>query len=215
MTDTTDTEKIDPRVICFEDSLAAESFDISFNKLIGQMAEQSRSLYLNEDNILRMSHGETWVHSARTTDTDAQLHRISSEWTIPFKEIADNDLGLIRRCILPVSEDMQKQFAQNVYGMVGASATKVGNVVDAAESGSIAQSFVEMMSKIELGVGRDGTVSMPQLHLHPSMFDKVKAAMDSISPELEAELERIKAVKTQEAYAREDTRKAKFKMVQP
>jgi hypothetical protein len=112
---------------------------------------------------------------------------------------------------LPVSEEMQKQFAQNIYGVVGAAAAKVGNVVDAAASGSIAESFVEMMSKVELGFGRDGTVSMPQFHLHPSTFDRVKAAMETISPELEAKLERLKAVKTQEAYAREDARRAKFK----
>lgn len=204
-------EKIDPRIICFDDPHAAEIFEKSVSRLIGALAEQSQSMYLHEENVLRMNHGETWVRSARATDSDATMHRISAEWTIPYKNIADNDLSLIARSVLPVSEEMQKQFARNVYGVVGAAAVKVGNVVDATASGSIAESFVEMMSKVELGVGRDGTVSMPQLHLHPSMFDRVKAAMDTISPELEAELERLKAVKTREAYAREDARKAKFK----
>lgn len=212
MDDATDQPaKFDPRVICFDDPHAAEIFEKSVSRLIGALAEQSRSIYMHEENVLRMNHGETWVRSARATDSDTTMHRISAEWTIPFKDIADNDLSLIARSILPVSEEMQKQFAENIYGLVGAAAAKIGNVVDAAASGSIAESFVEMMSKIELGVGRDGTVSMPQLHLHPSMFDRVKAAMETISPELEAELERLKAVKTQEAYAREDARKAKFK----
>jgi hypothetical protein len=85
-----ETEKIDPRIICFDDPNAAEKFEKSVSRLIGALAEQSRSMYLHEENVLRVAHGETWVHSARATDSEATMHRISAEWTIPFKEIAGN-----------------------------------------------------------------------------------------------------------------------------
>jgi hypothetical protein len=79
------------------------------------------------------------------------MHTISAEWTIPFKDIADNDLNLIARTILPMNDEMEKQFAINMYAVVGAAAEKVGNVVSARAAGSFSQSMLEMFKKIELG----------------------------------------------------------------
>lgn len=211
MTDTPAPENADSRAICFEDIQGANAFEISVSKLIRKTAELSRTPFVDEDNIFRTKHGATWVHTARPTEVEAERHKISSEWTIPFKAIADNDLGLIQRCIGPVIEDMNRQFAENLYGMIGASAKKVGNVVDGSQSPSLAKSVIAMISKVEFGVDREGKVSIPQIHLHPSMLDKVKSAMASMSPEVKAELDGVMEAKGEEALAREAARKAKFK----
>lgn len=204
--------KGDPRAICFEGKEDQAAVEMSVAKLVGALQEQSRTMFVNEHNVMRMNHGGKWVHSARDEEPDSAMHSISAEWIIPFQDIADNDLGLIARTIRPMNEDMQRQFAQNMYATVGAAAEKVGNVVDAKATGSVAKSMLEMFKKIEFGVDRDGNVSMPALHVAPATYDRIVNELQSVDPEVEAEIERIKAIKIQAAFEREADRKSKFKL---
>lgn len=212
MTHTNDaTEEVDPRFRCFELAGAEEAFEVSVASLLAKMQASSRQMFVNQQNVLRMNHGGTWVHAASDPEPDTSMHTISAEWVIPFKDIADNDLSLIARSLIPLNEEMEKQFALNMYGLVGAAAEKVGNVVDAKAAGSFAASMLEMLRKIELGVDRDGTVSMPQLHVGPQMAERIAEELKNVPPELEAEIEQVKAEKIQAALDREAERKAKFK----
>ena len=201
----------DPRIRCFERPADDEAFERSVTALIARLQERSRKTFVSEHNVLRMNHGSNWVHSARNPEPDTSMHTLSSEWTIPFKDIAENDLGLIGRTILPVSKEMDKQFAQNMYGVVGAAAQKIGNVVDAKTAGSFGASMLEMFRKLELGVDRDGNVSMPQMHVGPDLYARLPEEMSKVPPEINAEIERVKAKKIQDALDREVERKAKFK----
>jgi hypothetical protein len=201
----------DPRIHCFERPADNEAFERSVVALMVKLQEKSRKTFVSEHNVLRINHGSNWVHSARNPEPDTTMHTLSSEWTIPFKDIAENDLGLIGRTILPVSEEMDKQFAQNMYGVVGAAAQKVGNVVDAKAAGSFGASMLEMFRKLELGVDRDGNVSMPQMHVGPDLYARLPEEMSKVSREINAEIERVKAEKIQDALDREAERKAKFK----
>ncbi len=214
MTDTEDaSEKIDPRFRCFERSEEDVAFEASVTALLSRMQARSRQVFINEHNILRMNHGRNWVHAAREPEPDTTMHTISAEWTIPFKDIADNDLSLIARTILPMNDEMEKQFAINMYGVVGAAAEKVGNVVSAQAAGSFSQSMLEMFKKIELWVDRDGNISMPQIHVGPGMSERIANEMQNVPPEIEAEIEQIKAKKVRAALDRELERKAKFKRI--
>lgn len=212
MNDASGAPKADDRGFwCFERSEEENAFEASVMAFLGQLQKQSRETFVSEQNVLRMNHGRNWVHSARDPEPDVTMHKISAEYSIPFKDIVENDLGLIARTILPLNEEMQRQFAQNMYGVVGAAAEKVGNVVDARSAGSFAQSMLEMFKKIELGVDRDGNVSLPQIHLAPETFERVSREMRDVPPEIEAEIEQIKAEKIQAALSREAERKAKFR----
>jgi len=204
-------DDLDPRISCFERPADDEAFERSVTALIARLQERSRKTFVSEHNVLRMNHGSNWVHSARNPEPDTSMHTLSSEWTIPFKDIAENDLGLISRTILPVSEEMDKQFAQNMYGVVGAAAQKIGNVVDAKTAGSFGASMLEMFRKLELGVDRDGNVSMPQMHVGPDLYARLPEEMSKVPSEINAEIERVKAEKIQDALDREVERKAKFK----
>lgn len=204
---------IDPRVVCFERADVLVAFDVAMVKLMVDLQGKSRATFVSEHNVFRMNHGDGWVHSARNAEPDTTMHSISAEWTIPYKDIADNDLALIMRTMRPVNEEMEGQFARNMYAVIGAAAEKVGNVVDAKAAGSITQSMLEMLRKIELGVDRDGNVTMPQLHVGSEAFEKIAKEMQSFSPDIEAEIEAIKAVKIRAALVREAERKAKFRNV--
>jgi hypothetical protein len=212
MADTNDAPaEADPRFRCFERAGDEEGFETSVASLLAKMQANTRQMFVSQQNVLRMNHGGTWVHAAREPEPDTSMHTISAEWMIPFKDIADNDLSLIARSILPLNEEMEKQFSLNMYGLVGAAAEKIGNVVDAKAAGSFAASMLEMFRKIELGVDRDGTVSMPQIHVGPEMAERIAEELKNVPPELQAEIEQVKAEKVQAALDREAERKAKFK----
>ncbi|WP_145206658.1 hypothetical protein [Sphingobium sp. B2] len=212
MTETSDpSPQSDPRFRCFEQLGHEEAFDLSVTKLLARLQDRSRQMFIDENNIFRMNHGGNWTHSARAPEPDTAMHTISAEWLISFKDIAENDLSLIGRTMLPLSEEMERQFALNMYGVVSAAAEKVGNVVDAKASTSFADSMLEMFRKIEIGGDRDGNISMPHLHVGPGMAERIAKELEGVPPELEAEIERVKAQKVEEAYARENERKAKFK----
>lgn len=201
----------DPRIFCFDSGEDDRAFENSVTSLIQRMQKRSRDKFISDENTLRMNHGITWVHAASDPESDTSMHTISAELTIPFKDIAENDLSLILRTIQPINESMEQQFAQNVYGVIGAAAEKVGNVVDARASGSFANSILEMFRKIELGVDRDGNISMPQIHVGPEMFKRISEELKNVPPEIEMEIERVKAGKIETALNKELERKRKFK----
>lgn len=206
--------KPDPRIFCFERPEEEKTFERSVTKVVAQLNERTRETLVSRRNVMRMNHGRNWVHSARDPEPDTSMHSISAEWLIPFREIADNDLSLIGRSILPMSEEMSRQFAQNMYQVVGAAAERVGNVVSAENAGSVSQSLIEMMSKIEFGVDRDGNVSMPQIHAGSEAHAKLVAEFENMDPEVAAELERLRLEKTREALEREAERRAKFRRIE-
>jgi hypothetical protein len=206
--------KPDPRIFCFDRPEDEKAFEHSVMKLVAQLNDRTREIMVSRQNVMRMNHGRNWVHSARDPEPDTSMHSISAEWLVPFREIADNDLNLIGRSIHQMSEELSRQFFQNMYRVVGAAAERVGNVVSAENAGSVSQSLIEMMSKIELGVDRDGNVSMPQIHAGTEAHAKLVAELENMAPEVEAELERLRLEKTREALEREAARRAKFRRVE-
>jgi hypothetical protein len=201
----------DPRIRCFEHHDDQGTFEKSVAILMSKMQEKSRKMFVSEHNVLRMNHGGSWIRAARDPEPDTSMHTISAEWTIPFKGIAENDLSLIGRTILPINEEMEKQFAQNMYGVVGAAAEKIGNVVSTQAAGSFGHAILDMLRKIELSVDRDGNVNMPQMHVGPEFYARLPEEISKVPPAIEAEIERVKAEKVQAAFDREADRKAKFK----
>lgn len=203
----------DPRCFCFEQPNEEMVFNKSVSKLMALLQESSRAALVSPQNVYSFHHGKEWVHSASEPMPDTLFHSISAEFVIPFKDIADNDLNLIARAILPLCEDMSRQFTQNIYRVVGAAAESVGNVVDAKAAGSIEASFFEMMSKIEFGVDRDGKVRLPQIHVGREAYEKLRETMENMSPEAATKFEQLKAQKSEEALRREAERKARFRSV--
>lgn len=208
---TSEHEDRDPRFWCFDDPAKEQAFEKTLMALVAQMQKQSRQTFVNEQNFLRLNHGGRWVHSASECDSDTSMQTISAETSIPFQDIADNDLTLIARTIMPMNEEMDRQFAKFLYGVVGAAAEKVGNVVNAQKGDSISLSMLEIFRKIDFGVDRNGNVTLPQIHVGSEMFERIKKEMDDVPAEISAQIEQVKAEKTRDALAKEAERRAKFK----
>jgi hypothetical protein len=200
------------RVFCFVDDDKIRGFDRAYTMLMRELHKRQTSMYVNEDNILHYNHGANWIRSAREDDEGPQMQTLSTEWSIPFQSIVDNDLSLIETGLRNAVESLSAQFARSIYSVVGAAAERVGNVVSEKETGSGAQSFLEMLKKIEFGVDRDGNVSLPEMHVGPDMAEKLINELKSQPPEFGEEVERVKAERSELALQKEAERKAKFKV---
>jgi hypothetical protein len=159
----------------------------------------------------RFNHGSGWAYRANSESSPGNLQTVTTGWEVKFKDIINGDLSLIENSLSGVTEDMQRNFMKMMYATISESCDRSGNVVDAKQSGSIAAGFLEMLQKIELAVGRDGQVHMPEIHASPDMAKKIMAELKNQSPEFEKEVERIKAEKIALALQRESDRKARFK----
>lgn len=201
------------RVFCFVDETEIAEFDRSYLAMINDLRKQRTSIYIDDNNVLHYIHGAKWVHVGRDEEDGPSLHTLSTEWTIPFRALADNDLTLLETCLIKTVDALCAQFAHSIYSIVGAAAEKIGNVVSTNETGSNAQSFLEMLKRIEFGVDRNGNVSLPQLHVGPEMADKLLAELKAQPPEFGEEVERVKAERTELALRKEAERKAKFKAI--
>jgi hypothetical protein len=181
-------------------------------KLLDSLRETQRRQFISEKNVMRYQHGGRWHHPANSDAADVRNHHFEAVWHIPYKNLVDNDLSLIRRSLNEMGTSMDEQFATAMYAMVRDAAASVGNVVDAKATGSIAESFLEMLRKVEVGVDRDGTISMPQLHVHPDTWVKMEEELRRQPPEFGAEVERIQAEKAAAAFEREAARKSRYKV---
>jgi hypothetical protein len=200
------------RVFCFVDDEEIQGFDRAYRLMLRELHKRQTSMYMNEDNILHYSHGANWVRSAREDDEGPKMQTLSTEWSIPHQSIVDNDLSLITSSLQNAAESLSAQFSRSIYSVVGAAAERVGNVVSNKETGSTAQSFLEMLKKIEFGVDREGNVSLPQMHVGPDMAEKLINELKSQPPEFSEEVERVKAERSELALQKEAERKAKFKV---
>jgi hypothetical protein len=69
-----------------------------------------------------------------------------------------------------------------------------------------------MLKKVEFGVDREGNVCLPEMHVAPDMAEKIVNELKSQPPEYSAEVERLKAERSEQALQKEAERKAKFKV---
>lgn len=187
----------------------------AFNaSLVQKIRDEQREFvrnHISDENMQRFRHGTAWTYRADEDVGAGQLQTISSGWTVRFEDIIDGDLSIIKANITSVAEDMRDQFLRMMYSTISETCDRVGNVVDGRQAGSMAASFVEMLRKIELSVGRDGQVHMPEIHVSPETGERMMKELQAQPPEFEAEVERIKAEKFAAAHERERLRKSKFK----
>jgi hypothetical protein len=104
---------------------------------------------------------------------------------------------------------MQRQFAAMMYSTISEACDASGNTIDAQKEGSLLDSYVAMLEKIEFAVDERGNVEMPQIH-PPELAERITAALKGAPPEFQEKVEQLKQKKASEATEREAARRAKF-----
>jgi hypothetical protein len=186
------------------------AFDSAFTRALTEIKKRIVAQYLPPENTQRFRHGGPWSNPGNDKAHGGQMQTHSAVLETRFDEIVNNDLAVIERSFSHVSEGIHRQFAQMLYSTVGEACKQSGNVIDAKAESSLEAAFMAMLEKIELGIDKDGTVSMPEIHVSPAVGERMMAALENTPQEYKDRVEALKARKIAEAQAREAERKAKF-----
>jgi hypothetical protein len=164
---------------------------------------------VSEENRLTLRHGVTWGGSGRSPKNELTESR--AEGQVSIESIKSNNVAELARFLTQMAEAMSEQIASRIYQTVSEGADSVGNVVSAREEGSGAAAFLAMLKRIEFGVGSDGKVSLPSIHIAPGGAEKLLKELEAQGPEFRAEVELVKQQKAEAALSREHDRLSKYK----
>lgn len=201
---------LDHRRNFFEDEGCTEAFSESFLKLLASIQKSVVAKYLPPENTQRLRHGGECSHPGLPEAYQSGIQQHTSTATVSFAELINHDLSAIGRCVADVREDMERQFAQMMYASISSACEQSGNVVNAEEAGSLPEAFSRMLETVEFAANKDGSVSLPEIHMGPQTLERFTKAIADASPDYHDRIERIKKRKITEALAKETDRKARF-----
>jgi hypothetical protein len=186
------------------------AFQQSELDLIRETQRQFVSSQIPEENTHRYQHGDRWLHPANPEIEPGNVRQMSVETSIKFDDVISGDITTVPKTVASVLEGMQRQFYEMLYQTISDSCDRTGNTVDSKEhGGSFAKGFLESFRRIELGVDRQGNVTMPEIHVGGDAAKLIRQ-LEEQPPEFHSEFERLKAEKQQAALEREALRKSKF-----
>jgi hypothetical protein len=194
----------------FSNALASEEIGRALVTKFGAILGEIERAYLNPENTQRYTHGGPLRRPSATNYFDGGIKTHSAIHEVKFQDIVDHDVSILRLQLESFTTAMHGQFMQSLYATLGDSCDSVGNVVDAKAEGSTLGALEAMWEKLEIQVAADGTPKLPEMHLGPEAYEAVKAAVEGMSPEDEARIERVKARKIAEGWERELRRQARF-----
>jgi hypothetical protein len=168
---------------------------------LGPLSHVSRIKFFEGDTYsLKRSSGE--VEPGEFKEAAALI-------TIKDEEVPGMTLELLLQKLDDAAQDMARQQGESVYRSISEATEKAGNVVDAGGQRLTAQSILDALSKIQIDFNRDGTPSMPEIHIHPRLSEAVLRAGEELekNSDLKRQLKQILAEKREEWRAREATRR--------
>jgi hypothetical protein len=187
-----------------------DAFNEAFTFALRQFQRALRGKFVPPENTYRLYHGDRWCNPASVEVAPGETKILSAELNILSKDIVANDLGLLQRSFLHVSETLQRQLAALMYSTMSDACNASGNVVDAQKEGSLPNSFVAMLEKVEFAADKHGVVHMPEVHAPQGIAERLMTELEAAGPEFGEKFEQLKQKKILEATEREAARKAKF-----
>lgn len=199
------------RVELFSSPTEEAAFLKSQNEWLSRRQSLKQAELLNPENSLRYSHGGDILHPADKDSSPDGLEEHSATWELKFDDIKEQNLDKWAKGLVSLSDAMHDSVMGMMIRTINDATERTGNVVNVKEAGSFAKSMFQMLEKIELGVDRNGEVSMPTIMLPPGEVEKRIAELDAQPQEFKDRFETLKAKKEQEARDREAARLSRFK----
>jgi hypothetical protein len=181
----------------------------AFGQEVLKQLRKSQHAYVDPRNVQRFLHGRSWQsHQSYDPDQVSELERHQHQMNIKFDDIMLRRLELIESTLNELSSEMAEAFIRSLYSTVSEACDKYGNVVSAGKEP--ARAYIEMLEKIQFGVDRNGSVSIPQIHAGTAAIDAFRRDKTMNSIEFEEKVSKITEMKSAEALERKAARKAKF-----
>jgi hypothetical protein len=194
----------------FEFEAGEHAFNEEFTSALRQFQKALRRKFVPPENTYRLYHGDRWCNPASVELASGETKMILAELSILSKDIVLNNLGLLKLSFANVSETLQRQLAALMYSTMSDACDASGNVVDAQKEGSLPNSFVAMLEKVEFAADKHGIVHMPEVHAPPGIAERLMSELEAAGPEFGEKVEQLKQKKILEATEREAARKARF-----
>jgi hypothetical protein len=176
----------------------------SLGRIVLHIQEKIASEVIAAENIHHFIHGSRWSHPANDFTTESTMTGRTAEHSLSFKQIVDGDLSQISEGIDSIANQMKAEFFRSIYEVVEEACDRSGNIVSEQ---NLAVGIIAALEKIKFSVDRLGNVSPPQLHMHPSMIEK----LESLPPEVHSRIQTIVAEKSREALEDEHRRLLRYK----
>ena len=188
----------------------AKAIQEATTELIALIARSRVREFIPEENTRHLTHGAGWSSPASPESLPGEMVQIEDKFTLQWADIVDQNLAIVSASINGIANSMADKQIKNLFQSVSKACDHSGNVVDAAQQ-SIPDAFMEMLEKIEFGVGADGDVSVPSIYVGPDMASRVLHELESQPPEYQARAEALIEKKKAAALANEEARLNRFR----
>lgn len=176
-----------------------------------KMHRESMSHLVSDENVHSFRHGRRWLMLRENEAEESSFKEVGVELTIEYEKILNNEMSHFFDFLDKFIEGFTSQTTQRLFQVVSDSCEKVGNIVNRKEFMSDAEAFIEMIEKVELFVGDDGQVHLPQIHMGEGMAEHFVKNLELHGEELKQKVEEIIEEKTKSAFEKDKRRKDKFK----
>jgi hypothetical protein len=189
-----------------------EAFDRRLEEFIRDFIEAKIAEIIAQENTGQYYHGSSFSHQREDGSTQTgPFEESRSEAAVRHEDIVNFRLASLPEFISQMAGGFFGAMMTRMYEVVGEAAESVGNVVDGRDK-SLAEAFLESLRQVEFGVDRDGHVTRPQIHMHPSLATRMRDELESQGPEFHEEVARLQAEKTEAALEKERIRLSRFKV---
>ncbi|MFE1812801.1 hypothetical protein [Metapseudomonas otitidis] len=190
---------------------SAESREVmqSFNKKVTRRLREAQESFVDARNMQRFNHGRSWQsHQSHDPDRVSELSVHQHQFSLKIEDVVLGKVTVVPDLLNDLVKTMYDSFVSGLYKAVSDACDQSGNVVNA--NAGMAKAFIDMLEKVEFSVGRDGTVSLPEIHVGPGLIESIQSSAEMNSPEFKAASEEIIKRKSAEALDRESRRQARF-----
>ncbi len=191
-------------------------FDRLAIQFVQEVLKQRMEHLMTSRNALVLRHGRAMEFVREDQSRNRiELNRSLAESVIHHNSLVNNDLEAFRQNLHSIVNQFASQMTTTVYETVSRGATEVGNVISTTGPASLAESFYEMIEKIQFGVDELGLVTRPSIHASPKDLDAMQESITAQGADFEERIKVLTKKKETEALQRDAERRAKFKRHDP
>lgn len=202
------SQRIEP----FKERAREQEFDGEFMSEVMKMVTKLRGNYISPDNEHRLHHGMFFqAHHSSDPGDVTSIEEHSAFLTIEVERIANGDIAIYPQKINELIKALHEQFSKSFYEMINESCDKNGNTIKGSDK-PFPEQVLEMLSRIEFGVNKDGKPTKPSIVVGEAMGKRTIDELEAAGEEFRARFDAVVAAKEEEALLRESQRKSRFKI---
>jgi len=168
----------------------------------------SEDVVLRDIKSFRVLHGGGFRYENNEKELHSPIREVSTEVVYKYDEIINFDLESFCNELYKMVIDRIGQLQRMMYDEISSATELTGNKVDVQGSKFDPELLLQMLEKIEISFDENGDPILPQLHVAPDTFKKIKKL--DYTPEQEKRHLEIIEKKKKLWYAKKRYRKLSY-----